>query len=1316
MRKKLIAILALLTCFFMTMSVACSNKGHEIGEFEAKFKEGARTEYYLGNEICLDDQIVRVNGTKAKVIISWTSLISGSEQTKELSGYGMYFFPEQLGEHTIEYIVSYKDTIKSATKTITVVKKPPNEHIITPEPEVYDEFENKLEGFDNVYKYSAGVEVVDGKIGEIALSKTLTDMKDASVKDTVAYIGFTKGFTVGSTLAINFTGKNLPSIGLFLDDAPEGTEIGGVSNAGTGLVFTNSSHWSCDRLVGCGPYRIFNKDHYNSTGNGGRVDSLTYFGPEFPDSAEMGRNHLEVNVNYRFEINLISASEETNTAVINFKFYKIGETKELVTEFEKTSTFEEINYNSTAFAFYNGTRPEYGRIKFTYELYNLNIENAVENVAGAHAKKADLVVEDGTIKSVTLAKTPNDILYTENSDNVAYLGFESGFEEGKAIAIDFTGKNLPMIGLFLDDAPETVKIGGIKDAGTGIIFTNCNPLWSLGRLIGVGPYRLYSSNETQKTNRVESLTYYGTEGNDSAEMGRANLEDGKNYRLEIHLVGASEENNKAELVFKFFEGSVEKAKFGLTSTLEQINYNSTAFAFYGTQRPEFGSITFSYELIDSDEEMVVEQFDAEIPVNGVNNAYSREAEVVVNAGKISKITLSQTKADNVLKTQSDIDSYVGFANGFGLGKTLSVSFTGKNMPGIGLFLENESQYAVIGGVKDAGTGLIFMNWYYGEARFNGYGPYRLFSSDESKVTGQNNTISYHGVGGIGTDTAELVREVLDDDTDYRLDISITNANESTNKATIVFSFYNVDTATELCTFTINSALSEINYDSTAFAFYGQPRAEFGETTFSYEIKTTMEVFGASETQSANSVGVYGKNAVTKVSEGKITSVTLNAATSDLLRNTDTDTVSYLVFANGFGVGKTLTIDFTGKNLPIIGLFLDGAPEGTVIGGLKDAGTGLVYMNCNPLRSLNRYVAYGPDRFLTSTGSTTGSHNDALGYYGLSDNESAEMGRSKLVDGTDYRFEIAILSASEESNSANYRMTLYIISEGTATQVASFTKTCTLADINYNSTAFAFYGAIRPEFGAITFSYKVETTMEVFGTTETKSNEISNVYGKGAVAEFKNGKIVSVTLDAPANDMLDASANDTAEYIGQSAGFGEGKTLAINFVGKNLPLIGLFLDGAPEGTTIGGLKDAGTGIVFTNCNPLWSVSRHIGVGPYRLLSSDSEKTTTRVNSLTYYGKTGTDSAETGRAQLVDGTSYRLEITLSNVDEESNTATIIFKLYEVGASGALTEKTNYSLNSTLAEVNYDSTAFAFYSAQRPEFGAVTFSYELYDTPSV
>ena len=90
--------------------------------------------------------------------------------------------------------------------------------------------------------------------------------------------------------------------------------------------------------------------------------------------------------------------------------------------------------------------------------------------------------------------------------NVAYLGFESGFEAGKAIAIDFTGNNLPMIGLFLDDAPETVKIGGVKDAGTGIIFTNCNPLWSLGRLIGVGPYRLYSSDETH-SNNVSSSKY-----------------------------------------------------------------------------------------------------------------------------------------------------------------------------------------------------------------------------------------------------------------------------------------------------------------------------------------------------------------------------------------------------------------------------------------------------------------------------------------------------------------------------------------------------------------------------------------------------------------------------------------------------------------------------------------------------------------------------------------------------------------------------------------------------------------------------------------
>ncbi len=462
-------------------------------------------------------------------------------------------------------------------------------------------------------------------------------------------------------------------------------------------------------------------------------------------------------------------------------------------------------------------------------------------------------------------------------------------------------------------------------------------------------------------------------------------------------------------------------------------------------------------------------------------------------------------------------------------------------------------------------------------------------------------------------------------------------------------------------------------------------------------------------------GAYGKNATTVVGNGVITSVTLKAPTSDLLTNKNNDTVSYLGFESGLGAGKTLAIDFTGKNMPVIGMFLDNAPEGTVIGGLKDAGTGLVYMNCNAQRDLGRLVAYGPNRFLTSDGPTEGSHRDGLGHYegAAGGSESSEFGYKNLVAGTDYRLEIKILSADVATHSAKYTITLYKIENGAAAKVRSITKTCELEGINYDSTKFAFYGLTRPEFGNITFSYTIRD-MEVFGTTETQSKIISGVYGKNATTVVENGEITSVTLKAPTSDLLTNKNNDTVSYLGFESGLGAGKTLAIDFTGKNMPVIGMFLDNAPEGTVIGGLKDAGTGLVYMNCNAQRDLGRLVAYGPNRFLTSDGPTEGSHRDGLGHYegAAGGSESSEFGYKNLVAGTDYRLEIKILSADVATHSAKYTITLYKIENGAAATVR-SITRMCTLEGINYNSTKFAFYGLTRPEFGDITFSYEIYDT---
>ena len=845
MKKFSICILAILSTICFLFAAACSSGGggYDIGPFEAKFKENAKSEYYLGKEICLDDQIERVEGAEMKVVVSWTALISGSVQTKELTGYGMYFFPEELGEHELEYVVSFGETVKTATKTISVVEEPENEEEIVV-PDEPDTEENKLNGFADVYKKNAAVTVSEGEIKSITLAATTSDMLSAAAEDVSAYIGFGSGFEIGNTLKVSFTGKNLPMIGLFLDDAPEGTVIGGLTDAGTGIVFCNHNPlWDQGRLIGVGPYRMYSSDSTKPTN---RNDQFTYFGTNGSSSAEMGYKNLQADKNYRLEIKLVSASEADNTATIDVAFYTVeGDESTLVTSFSLTTpaAWTAINYESTAFAFYSPIRPEFGKTTFSYEIdYDENAEKPVKGVANTYARKANTVVTEGVVTSVTLATVGNDMLSASAEDTSSYLGVKEGFNLGTTLAVNFTGKNLPMIGLFLDGAPEGSVIGGLTDAGTGIVFCNCNPLWDLGRYIGVGPYRMYSSDAEKKTNRNDAFTYFGTNGSSSAEMGYKNLVADTNYRLEIRLMAADETNNTATIAAKFYtvegENKTLVAEFTLVApaTWTAINYESTAFAFYSPIRPEFGSVTFSYELIYDE--------NAENPVKGVSGAYAKNANLIVTEGVVKSVTLSTVGNDMLNANAEDTASYLGFESGFAVGKTLAINFSGKNLPMLGLFLDDAPEGTVIGGLTNAGTGIVYCNcnplWDMG--RYIGVGPYRMFSSESGKATDRKDAITYFGPSG--SSSAELGRKNLVDGTDYRLEISKTAADETANTATIVFKLYTVvgTEKEEVTTFTINfsgAALEAVNYASTAFAFYSPIRPEFGSVTFSFELYDTV---------------------------------------------------------------------------------------------------------------------------------------------------------------------------------------------------------------------------------------------------------------------------------------------------------------------------------------------------------------------------------------------------------------------------------------------------------------------------------------------
>ena len=202
--------------------------------------------------------------------------------------------------------------------------------------------ETKVAGTDNVYSYkSSATQNADGSITAVLKQGKISDDKETGVTDQLGYVGITdSGFGMGTTMTIDFEGKNLPGIGIYLGKSPEGYAVGGATASGTGFYIGNGNVSGelgsiGQRLIVNGPNRLDPGGKYR--GNDGyppyygRIDRLSYLGsaasgePNFNRSAEMGYNLLEEGKKYRFELSDVSAeaSDDFKVFALNYKLRSI---------------------------------------------------------------------------------------------------------------------------------------------------------------------------------------------------------------------------------------------------------------------------------------------------------------------------------------------------------------------------------------------------------------------------------------------------------------------------------------------------------------------------------------------------------------------------------------------------------------------------------------------------------------------------------------------------------------------------------------------------------------------------------------------------------------------------------------------------------------------------------------------------------------------------------------------------------------------------------------------------------------------------------
>ncbi len=636
--------------------------------------------------------------------------------------------------------------------------------------------EHLVAGTDDVYAYKGAVTANDdGSLSATLKKGSWSDGRATGISDTLGYMGITQsGFGMGKTIAIDFEGKNLPAIGVYLDDAPSGYTVGSATASGTGYYIGNGNASNelasiGQRITVNGPNRLDPGGVYRGN-NGyppyfGYLNDLCYFGTaeegseDYQKSAKMGYNLLEEGRKYRFELTDVSYELASDFTVfgLNYKLYDTSGDMPVLLENATRSTARDndvVNFKSETIAFFSSIHQD---ISFTYSISGEKIEYPYERTE----KDPDAV----TLKSATITE---EKVYNEGEGKWDTVGFDGEFDYlglgeyavGDTLEFRFKGKNIPNVGLFVNKNGAQPVGKGKENTG---IFLQTSGYGSAAydkRLLITTPYLLDAGK----------AEHY-------ADLGIA----GFTYRP---WIGA---NHEVAVDISYTDRT---SLFGLNmmSIFSEYIYRITTEA--GSSADKVGITCKLYET-DGENIWLVSKFKKEVPhyLATLENTYA----VAYGTGGYTNKDISFTYTVNpdydivlpdltlspaqVREVKDGSNNLVGFSGTYdyeGLGEyavgdTLEFRFTGKNIPNVALFTDKNGVNAIGGGTANTGI-FLQTSGYYGDAydeRLYISGPFML---DAGSID------AYHTVQGLG---GMEYRPWLGANHEYAVDIT-TNAENKAN--------------------------------------------------------------------------------------------------------------------------------------------------------------------------------------------------------------------------------------------------------------------------------------------------------------------------------------------------------------------------------------------------------------------------------------------------------------------------------------------------------------------------------------------------------
>ena len=264
-------------------------------------------------------------------------------------------------------------------------------------------------------------------------------------------------------------------------------------------------------------------------------------------------------------------------------------------------------------------------------------------------------------------------------------------------------------------------------------------------------------------------------------------------------------------------------------------------------------------------------------------------------------------------------SYVAVKEDFDYDDTLNVVFKGKAAPQLGLYVEAEDGYY---GVYTA-KGAFFSFKAKSSLPWVFYAP-NMFTGSASKTPGAGRA-DWFGLDNLEDDKTYLVRLAVGEKI-FNIDLYEVSSFSDGGESVCVLGEHLFG----------NGAFG--GYSSLGKALNGKA-VIYGDIdddiTVKYVPDVNVKEAPKQETEIKNADGSvigYAYKATVADNGGK-TQVNLpKGSVSSSEKFGTTDKLSYFGVKDSFVVGKTISIEFNGRNLPNLGLFLSDSPDGMVIGG------------------------------------------------------------------------------------------------------------------------------------------------------------------------------------------------------------------------------------------------------------------------------------------------------------------------------------------------------------------------------------------------